>query len=614
MIQKKYGFSRLILPLSILVFLAFAMFVERSGISYKVRHKPSSFLDPLSSTAGIAAGEIAARESDCLVLVDSQGVGEMLSFQTVTSALDSMKIPYFTWDVSDPYEINFDNYESVIVTFIQLEKFKPYISDMMVWLNDGGKLLFAIRPDNTPVLSDIYAQLGISDLDKGYIKVSGVEFLTDLLPGVAAEQFGSDFKKHTSLPVSLSVSTELHIISADGLGLPILWETKAGLGKVVFINSDQFIEKGDRGIIGAAYSLLHDVFIYPVINSAVFYIDDFPAPVPEGINEEIFRQFNRDIESFFINVWWTDMQSLQDKYKMKYSTVMIETYKYDLQPPFEYTGGQSDLMHYFGGSVLRDGGEIGLHGYNHIPLCKEEDGFNQALDYPSWDSSNDMQAAVAELQRFRSTMFPEQLARVYVPVSNILCPEAREWMTEALPDLRVIASVYLPDKEVPAYVQEFTEAEDGIIEFPRITAGYNPDNFMRWVSANELWLHYTFGHFIHPDDVLDSYRNKGKSWTALRETLDEFLLWIYSSAPGIRNMTASEGAMAVQRFNRLLPEYECGAGECHVTLNGFYDEAWLMMRSKKTPSSITSGEITRVSENLYLIEAIAPNLLIGFEE
>lgn len=137
---------------------------------------------------------------------------------------------------------------------------------------------------------------------------------------------------------------------------------------------------------------------------------------------------------------------------------------------------------------------------------------------------------------------------------------------------------------------------------------------MRWVSANELWLHYTFGHFIHPDDVLDSYRNKGKSWTALRETLDEFLLWIYSSAPGIRNMTASEGAMAVQRFNRLLPEYECGAGECHVTLNGFYDEAWLMMRSKKTPSSITSGEITRVSENLYLIEAIAPNLLIGFEE
>jgi len=308
------------------------------------------------------------------------------------------------------------------------------------------------------------------------------------------------------------------------------------------------------------------------------------------------------------------MQDIEDKYNLKFSGFIIETYDHVLQPPFRYTVDQEDIFQYFGGIVLRDGGEIGLHGYNHVPLCKDEDGINQVLDYPTWQTTSDMQGSIRELLSFSASMFPDQSFAVYVPVSNILCQEARSWLPEVIPDLKSIASVYLPDVEVDAYVQEFSEADDGIIEFPRIVSGYDPDNFMRWAAANEIWLHFTAAHFVHPDDVLDSYRNQGKSWTELRETLDEYLLWVYSSMPNVRNLTASEGAMAVQRFVRLTPKTDCDHRECRITLDGFYGDGWMLMHTERVPATITNGHISQVSPTLYLIHASEANIIVGFEE
>ena len=612
--QKKINFSWLFLPLSILLFLAFALFVERSGVSYTISQKPSAFLEPLPALSNTDPEEKPGADADCLILYNSKNLFNQDSLGTVTAALDSMRIHYIKKDISQSPQIGFREYETVIITFLQLTDIDKQIDELIGWVEDGGKLLFAIRPENNDTLLRIHTQLGIRSLDKGLIETNGIEFLTELLPGTAGMQFGADFINHTSLPVNLDEGARLHLISADETGLPILWETEFGHGKIVFINSDQFIDKSSRGLIGAAYSLLHDVVIFPVINASVFCIDDLPAPVPEGKDEALFRQFTRDIESFYLNVWWPDMQDIQEKYNLKVSGFTIETYEHTLQPPFEYTIGQEDIVQYFGGIMLRDGGELGLHGFNHVPLCKEEDGFNQVLDYPTWLTTKDMQGSIRELQRFCASMFPGQPFQVYVPPSNMLCPEARAWLPDVLPDLNVIASVYLPNVDVPAYVQEFEEAEDGIIEFPRIVSGYNPDNYMQWAAANEIWLHYTAAHFVHPDDVLDNYRSGGNSWTDLRKTLDEYLLWVYSAMPAVRNLTTSEGAMAVQRYARLNPELNCSDKECRITLDGFYDEGWLLMRTDKTPATITNGEFTQVSPDLYLIEASAANILIGFEE
>ena len=85
--------------------------------------------------------------------------------------------------------------------------------------------------------------------------------------------------------------------------------------------------------------------------------------------------------------------------------------------------------------------------------------------------------------------------------------------------------------ENTAYEQEFTEASDGIIELPRIVAGYDPDNMARWAEINELVLHYVNTLYFRPNDVLDNGINKNQTWDFLRGQFEEHVKWINSSAP-----------------------------------------------------------------------------------
>ena len=185
-----------------------------------------------------------------------------------------------------------------------------------------------------------------------------------------------------------------------------------------------------------------------------------------------------------------------------------------------------------------------------------------------------------------------------------------------IPEIKYIASVYLPDIDGQEYLQEFTESPDGVIEFPRIVAGYDmmDDEYARWAVINELSLHYLNSQFVHPDDMLDLDRHAEKGWSNLRDQYIGFIEWLQNTAPGLRNMTGSEGAMAVQRFSRLAVDTNIENGKLVISLGNFYDEAWLMVRSTHPPISIEGGVITQVSTNQYLVQALNPKITILFEE
>lgn len=77
----------------------------------------------------------------------------------------------------------------------------------------------------------------------------------------------------------------------------MLWERNYGKGRFV-VNNHGMCEKVTRGLTAAAYSLLQDVFAYPVIISSVFFLDDFPSPVPMGNGEYIRKYFGRTFPAF----------------------------------------------------------------------------------------------------------------------------------------------------------------------------------------------------------------------------------------------------------------------------------------------------------------------------
>ena len=43
-----------------------------------------------------------------------------------------------------------------------------------------------------------------------------------------------------------------------------------------------------------------------------------------------------------------------------------------------------------------------------------------------------------------------------------------------------------------AYVQEYSIADDGIVEMPRVTSGYTEGDFQRWLNANAITTHGIF--------------------------------------------------------------------------------------------------------------------------
>ena len=608
--KQRYSFLWLLLPIFVLVALGASMFYERSGMEYEISYPPMQMLPQAQVEV---ANYFSDKSADTLVLYDSEGFAGKEHVETVLETLDILRVKYDTYDVASRKTIRVRDYETIVIAFLEIGKLQQNLFTIVDWVESGGKVLFSIRPEPSSYFSAIYRKLGMVTKSNDFISTKGIIFTSNIFPGVEGRSFGEDFIFSNSYAVSLEDNCKVHAITADVYEIPLLWECDFGEGRFVFINSDQFNNKSSRGIIAAAYTRLHDVFVYPVINSSVFFIDDFPGPIQEGALDLITEQYGRDIQNFLINIWLRDLLQISRTYGIKYTGSLIETYNDVVVPPFSK---QSDIERhqYFGGLIYENNGEIGLQGYNHVPLCLTEENINQVSNYPGWPSTESMELATFELYSFGKELFPDGEFSTYIAPSNILCPTARKWLP-TLPELKVISSYYLPDEDGVLFVQEFSESDDGIVNFPRISFGYEPPSYASWAAINELGLHYVNSHFFSPNDVLSDAETSKRGWETLRGQFEDFVRVINVSNPGLRNMTAKEGAMAVQRYSRLAIKSEfMNDGKYVISLGNFYDEAWLMLHSVNEPTILDGGEMIQITDEMYLIQALDPKVTVQIRE
>ena len=137
---------------------------------------------------------------------------------------------------------------------------------------------------------------------------------------------------------------------------------------------------------------------------------------------------------------------------------------------------------------------------------------------------------------------------------------------------------------------------------------------MKWAAINELGFHFINSHFVHPDDVLSDERGANKGWETLKTQYEKYVDWLYQSVPQIRNMTAKEAAMAVQRYDRVQIQSSYDGQFYQIELSDFYDEAWFILRTQKTPTNIAGGTLSKISESIYLVKAEKPEVTIQIEE
>ena len=597
-----FRWRKLLLIWAVFLAMAAILFAERSGIRYastqfKIDYLPRTEVKP----ASIA---MFGQPVTCLLLYDSGQEGTDQVKEQFDQILLDMKVGTQAVDVHTTALTSlpeFSQYQTVVVLMSNLDALGKRLIDLMNWVQNGGSVLFAMTPDKTTYFDAISQKLGVQSSAWEYKMAESIVPSEDFMLG-GGQRYELSDPFESALSVSLREDTTVYARTGDE-GVPLVWEHPSGSGRVVVDNIGIY-DKVLRGVYAASYSLLCDATAYPVINGAVFYLDDFPSPVPGGDGTYIRRDYSMSIADFYAKVWWPDLMKLAQKYSIRFTGVMIENYEDDtVDAPTRQPDTQQ--FRYFGSLLLRQGGEVGFHGYNHQPLVLPQTDYAGLYDYNPWPSADAIVAAMDELTAFQRAVLPYAAGSVYVPPSNILSASGRAILGQRVPQVRTIASSYLEDGTDLPYVQEFGVAADGIVEEPRIVSGGMVNEpYMQLAALSELNFHFVSTHFMHPDDLLDVDRGAAEGWEVYKGGLERYLTWLSTAAPGLRMQTASECAGAIQRFSGVNVTLQSAADAWTLTLGNFTDEAWLLFRANEgVPGRVTGGQLTCLTGELYLLKA-----------
>lgn len=606
--MRNFQFKGILVILVCFLLIGAILFAERSGLSYQERKKELSYLD--AEELATEKDAVKALKPTCLVLMDTNQENSTIAWTQFEQIFLDMKVGVDLVDISSgEMPGNLSGYETVVVLLSDLNPLKEGVLKITDWVKAGGSAMFALTLQKDTYVSVIEQKLGIASSGYTDAIVNSIYFDKDFLIG-GGQAYEITDGYESAWAVELTQRAKVYAWADDPSGVPLIWENDYGKGKFV-VDNFGLCEKACRGFFAASYSLLTDVGVYPVINGSVFYLDDFPSPVPSGDGTYVKRDYGTSIADFYTNIWWPDMIALAAKHNVKYTGVMIENYEDDTDGE---TQRQEDVQRfqYFGNMILHQGGELGYHGYNHQPLSLPNTDYGDLLPYNTWTSLSAMEKAMKELMNFGKEMFPETEMSVYVPPSNVLSEEGRALLGSMYPQLRTIASNYFSGEF--AYVQEFEVAEDGIVEQPRIISGAIIDDYMQMAALSELNMHFVNTHFMHPDDLLDEDRGAALGWEKLKQRLDEYMTWMNEAAPALRNLTGSELSGAIERYGALTVEKDITDSEVHLHLGNFYDQAYLMVRMNKgTPVRVTGGDLTQAAGNLYLLSADQEDVYIEFK-
>ena len=502
-------------------------------------------------------------------------------------ALKHLRIQAFSLELNRTESVSYTDYDMVILASSLVEE---ELTDSLFRLTDyveqGGALFWGIIPSEiSSQFAAVYRKLGIIDYGD-YLEYDSISFQEDLIPGISGMTFEGDSFHDVGISVILEDRARVYaVFQQDDREVPLIWNYPTGKGSVTFYNGTGITGDFWRGIAAGCVNTLSDTVMYPVINGLCLFIDDFPSHQYESTSDVVRKEYNRSVKEFYRDIWWPDMQVIARKYGDVYTGLFVSSYN-DVVEPEKFTKDVSSTVQYYGNSLLKNGYEMGAHGYNHQSLTLAG-GTPASMEYNPWASTEDMAASIDMLTEITQELFPSVSYSTYVPPSNYLSWEGREAVKQAIPELKVISGIYTNEgEEGQVYVQDFEMAEDGIAEFPRITSGMMPEAFDDFSAISAVGLYGVFSHFIHPDDIFDLERGKNQNWETLYNAYCEMIEQVHEKYPFLRSFSASQGADALKVANDVVPHILYGEDEVSGSLENFYGEAYFYLKTFKRPETV----------------------------
>lgn len=400
--------------------------------------------------------------------------------------------------------------------------------------------------------------------------------------------------KDYKFPFSKSISVKMPPNGAINLVTSssqdsLVWKINLGLGQVIFYPLD-LLKKEYRGLLIQVILSQLPISIQPIVNSWSMFIDDFPLPAYNRKLDIITKEFGDITDNeFYYNVWWPAMKQLSKEFAIKYTTVLVTNYNASFTWPFsfqEYTNTPQQLITLK--ELLNSNFEIGIHGYNHIPLTADR-----------W-SAEQLDLVLSIFKIFlRNTLGEGYIPYSYVAPDNIIDLFGVEKLLKSFPSIKVIGTTY----RGATTLSEFEILFDKVVVIPRTTYGYYPVDRLIANSVLALMSLGTYQYFLHPDDLFSKDRNPdGKTWKEMYESLRSFLSTMKQYYPFLRNHWAFESGNAIYTFFKERPIIKKEPNSVSVLLPIGYNLPRYYYVRVSGPFTLSGGKIVYSYGNLIIVE------------
>ncbi|KLO23335.1 hypothetical protein X275_03215 [Marinitoga sp. 1197] len=528
------------------------------------------------------------KENKILIIKTKFDSAEYLSSQKELKKIFTYaKLNYEFINVEDFYNLSFIDllpYKYIIwntnAEYIETNTIKRFI-------NNGGSFIFSTSLNNTPWKNEI-----IED----NTNISKIIFSKKLFPIGNEKNGDSILKRYFSITFNIKFDKNKNILAYlsddNNKKIPIIWYEKHNNGYIGYIYPS-IILKSTRGLILQTILEMQDVSIAGLLNSYIFYIDDFPLP-SYNITKNIDGKKITDDE-YYYNVWWPSIKKFSEKFNIKYTFVTPLSYNGASTPPFEFTEffiSKSNSPYKTLKEIDKSEFELGLHGYNHNSLTKEK-----------WDNPENIVLSLDAAKNFLSKVLNHPIViSSYVAPNNLIDSYGANYLLKALPTIKTIGTSYESNDEF----SEYKITNNFVVIIPRSTYGYYPLNRLYLTTINTLANFGTFQHFIHPDDVFAKDRNpENKTWNEMYHNLETFYTTIKTKFPWLRNQTASEAyPYFFDYLSQDVKYYWKGKSLDVIIPDSSLFPKYFMIKSKKIIRKISGGKIIHYyrENNLYIIE------------
>ena len=498
---------------------------------------------------GDATCSAADKYQKILILSSQDSDSNKDLYRNISTAFKNLKLNFTNVD-SGSYEIGdaLQKLERDDLLVIATDDLSTVVSQPKIFqfVAEGGKVFFPVLGTGGGALQNI---AGVRNI-KGQVIVSGFNSVINLFPGLETLDAGLMAARSGSCLVELDKNVELLVTAEDKS--PIAWRFSYGKGRVLVFNSNLLNDARFCGVMMQFTSLLNDYFLTTISNAKVVFIDDFPALVPSGSEYVITSNYDgMSYDEFYREIWWPQIKALAEKYKLKYTCLVLANYENSVEmPPSIITDKMKGLIGYYGKDILKSGHELGIHGYNHASLLMSDYAVAlKTINYSPWKSIQDMETSLRSLKK----TLDETLGKIdyftYVPPMNMMSKDGKKALLNVFPGIRCIASLggeslfvdYSPKSDGELCQQigpdpDFPE----IYDLPRFSFGEVYKNDEMWTAYNYIAYCGLFSHFFHPDDLMDPERSENKDWKQLRDSLEKIVGSVTEKFPFLRGMTAKE--------------------------------------------------------------------------